>query len=281
MKRKSLTIYYEYSSVKNYIELLELCISNLDYNPNLMNISLGNERLTDLDYNILYLKDLLKGEVFRIDILSDSLLQDEISNIKRFTIIFNKNLGYIEVNFSNADNLIENIKIYDMLFLGELIIAMLYDSEDVNFQSIKDIDVFKSKYPNKKHIITKGKFNDNVIDTSKNYGRRIVARSMGFIIAPTMWFGEFFQPVLSFEKLLKYKGATTINRNNKNVVEVNLFSINDEPYVEQNHLKQKYFWEFLGWDKVLEEFEKYMGNISGYIPNRDAKNYILGLFKKK
>lgn len=247
-------------SEKKFLDFVKKAINVIGFKPNYYDVFFddfdSNEKL-NIQYEENSIEKTLMNyqDIRLIKIKSD--IYDNTSNFDWFSITLNKNTDesigdtfFLEwSNTNNLEFLRTNSFFMSIINDENLVFCYCYNQTDVAEQSNTHYNKFADNPKNIKTI--KNKYGDKIIDISNNWGRMEVVNSLEIVAAPNMWFGLGFNPVYSLKEFKKFKYVK--HHNNKNVVFIKLFDLYDNPI--KHRAKQKYFWNFIYSNKILNKYE--------------------------
>jgi len=159
------------------------------------------------------------------------------------------------IQYRLAKESIENSFLYvvnRLIALESFCCAYIYDFWDVKWQSA----TLESQYfmYNKNHSQLKrtiDRWGESIVDTSENYGREEMFKRFNLIVAPKMYFSNWFlENVINKETILKeFKGEFITN----NVLYVELYS----DIFETDRNKQKKFMSMINIEEIRNRFNPY------------------------
>lgn len=158
-------------------------------------------------------------------------------------------------NTGTLDFLISSQVFTSLLKHEDLIYCYCYDSKDAMQQSDSSYNEFSKEPLPDGVVLTLNDWGDRIIDISKNWGRMQTVRSVTFMAAPLMWFGQGFDKVLKLKEMRKFKYARHEDME-KGPVYIELFKLGDNPSLPENRLKQKEYWDFLSYHDTVRKYDK-------------------------
>ena len=158
-------------------------------------------------------------------------------------------------NTGTLDFLMSSQIFADLLKHEDLIYCYCYDSKDAMQQSDSSYNEFSKEPLPDGVVLTLNDWGDRIIDIAKNWGRMQTVRSITFMAAPLMWFGQGFDKVLRLKEMRKFKYARHEDLE-KGPVYIELFKLGDNPAAPENRLKQKEYWDFLSYHDTIRKYDK-------------------------
>lgn len=162
------------------------------------------------------------------------------------------------LNWSNTETLdfLISSQVFTSLLKHEnLIYCYCYDSNDATQQSNTNYNEFSKEPLPDGVVLTRNDVGDRIIDTAKNWGRMQTVRSVTFMAAPLMWFGQGFDKVLRLKDLRKFKYARQEDLE-KGPVYIELYQLGEGPSLPENRLRQKEYWDFLSYHDTIRKYDK-------------------------
>jgi hypothetical protein len=158
-------------------------------------------------------------------------------------------------NIGNLDFLMSSQLFADLLKHEDLVYCYCYDSKDAMQQSNTNYNEFSKEPLPDGVVLTLNEWGDRIIDISKNWGRMQTVRSITFMAAPLMWFGQGFDTVLKLKEMRKFKYARYDDLE-KGPVYIELLKLGSNPSLPENRLKQKEYWDFLSYHDTIRKYDK-------------------------
>lgn len=263
MDRYTCVLYFKYK-YSDISAVFTNAVLNPGFSPALIDVYINNE--SNPQFGVRYSEDaltkFLESKASFILIKSGEYVEGGIDFSISLKINHDYDLCQITWNCNKLDFLFEKNSIDTYIMHDNFFYGYCCNSNDMLKQSNDDIDLFEIDYPGESYKTIKQK-GRKVVDISENWGRSQMICGINFLAAPKMWFGIHFYKIIPKEKFILFPLAKLMEFNGTERIHVSLFDLNDSPSISSNRDKQKLFWHFFDFQKVIIDYGNSIENEIG------------------
>lgn len=235
------------AKTKDFSDIGKLMGKNFGFEPRYIKKFEDGEMSDEIPFSQELFLEYMQNEPRSIYIMS-SMYEDN-SSLSWCHFTFDSTYRIFSIKWRNIDFDIFLISVFfhSLIHNTEFICGYLFNTNDVFDQNYDKISYHKSKgniFKTKKN-----NFNEDVVDTSENWGRHITGGGINFMAAPKIWVGQLFYKIIPEQKLRPFTNKST-------PAEIDLFDYNEYPVSNKSREKQKQFWKEIDLSMSAEEYEK-------------------------